>query len=314
MGEKDEQDDGLSATFLTTRQVAALLHVKERKIYDLAAGGEIPATRAGGKWLFHRAALFDWLESQGNATGFSAKQAPNVILGSHDPLLEWSVRQSGCGIATWLDGSMDGLLRLAAGEGIAAGIHIPDLGASASLEARPEGLSAGNWNRIAAHQLLENEPVVLIEWAWRERGLLVAAGNPLAIGNIADLPAKRLVPRQQGAGSQLALLAAMKEAKIAPEDCQLLPAARSEEDAALAVAEGAADAAFGLRCMAARNGLDFVPVLRERFDLLVNRRDWFEPPLQTLFAFARTPEFASRADTLTGYDISGLGQVHANGR
>jgi excisionase family DNA binding protein len=53
---EDPLTDDLSSEFLTTKQVASLLHVKERKIYDLAAAGEIPGTRALGKWLFDRQA------------------------------------------------------------------------------------------------------------------------------------------------------------------------------------------------------------------------------------------------------------------
>ena len=43
------------------------------------------------------------------------------------------------------------------------------------------------------------------------------------------------------------------------------------------------------------------------------RRDYFEPPLQKLLGFGRTPAFAQRAADLGGYEIAGLGQVHYNG-
>jgi putative molybdopterin biosynthesis protein len=43
------------------------------------------------------------------------------------------------------------------------------------------------------------------------------------------------------------------------------------------------------------------------------RRDYFEPPVQRLLAFCRTPGFAQRAAELGGYDVAGLGQVHYNG-
>lgn len=299
------EDDEYATTFLTTRQVATLLHVKERKIYDLAASGEIPATRAGGKWLFHRGALFRWLETQGNTGSFAQTSPPNVVLGSHDPLLEWAIRQSECGLATYLDGSMDGLLRLAAGEGIAAGVHIPD-----SLD----DPGTGNWNLIASRKILENEPVVLIEWAWRARGLILPEGNPLKIGTIADLRGKRIAPRQEGAGSQLSLERELAYAEISQDEFTTLAPMRSETDAALAVADGRADACFGLQCIADRHRLDFIPVLRERFDLLIIRRDWFEKPLQTLLAFCKTNEFLEMAAALKGYDVSGLGAVRANGR
>jgi molybdate-binding protein len=58
--------------------------------------------------------------------------------------------------------------------------------------------------------------------------------------------------------------------------------------------------------------LGFVPLHTERFDLVMRRRDYFEAPVQKLLAFARTPNFASRAAELGGYDIGGLGSVVLN--
>jgi molybdate-binding protein len=48
-------------------------------------------------------------------------------------------------------------------------------------------------------------------------------------------------------------------------------------------------------------GLDFVPLLWERFDLVVRRMEYFETPLQRLFAFTRTDLFRERAKVLGGY-------------
>ena len=42
------------AEFLTTKEVAALLRIKERTVYDLVKEGSIPASRVTGKLLFPR--------------------------------------------------------------------------------------------------------------------------------------------------------------------------------------------------------------------------------------------------------------------
>jgi hypothetical protein len=44
----------------------------------------------------------------------------------------------------------------------------------------------------------------------------------------------------------------------------------------------------------------------------VRRRDYFEPSLQSLLAFARSPALAKHAEHLGGYDLSCLGQVVLN--
>ena len=76
--------------------------------------------------------------------------------------------------------------------------------------------------------------------------------------------------------------------------------------------EEKADAAFGLAALAEQYRLAFVPLITERFDLLVDRRAWFEPPLQTFLAFCRSTSFEAKANDMQGYDVAGLGRVHFN--
>lgn len=293
--------DDLAKTFFTTKQVASLLHVKERKIYELASAGEIPGTRALGKWLFDRQAIYSWLKGHGTDAGAQGlAEPPNVVLGSHDPLLEWALRESNSGLATFLDGSLDGLERFSKHEGIANGMHVFDP-------------ASDDWNVPSVKAALGAQPVVVVEWAWRQRGLIVPAGNPGKIATIADLAGKRVIPRQEKAGSQVLLEHYLNVEFGGSDKITLTRPARTESDAALAVFEGEADAAFGLQSVARQFRLDFVPIIKERFDLLVWRREWFEQPFQRLIKFTATPEFKARVEALTGYDVSGLGTVHFNG-
>lgn len=286
--------------YLTTKELADVLRLKERKVYDLAAAGEVPCTRATGKLLFPRDAVSVWLE-QNTVHGAVAPVTPrlNVVLGSHDPLLEWALRESGSGLATFFDSSRDGLERFAAREGVATGLHLFDA-------------HSGSWNTAPVVETVSQEAVVLVEWAWRERGLIVGSGNPLKIHTLSDLKGRRVVPRQPNAGSQL-LLEQHLTAHGFLDDVTFTAPALSEADAALAVQEGKADAAFGLSSLAAQYRLTFLPVTEERFDLLIDRRSYFEPPLQSLFAFTRTDTFKDKAAELAGYNVSGLGTVRFNG-
>ena len=78
------------------------------------------------------------------------------------------------------------------------------------------------------------------------------------------------------------------------------------------VLDGKAEVGLGLRAVAKQLRLDFLPLTTERFDLVLRRRDYFEPPFQKLLAFARRDAFRVHAIELGGYDISGLGQVRYN--
>jgi len=288
---------------LTLREAAAFLRLSERALYDLARRRRVPAALLGGKWLFPRGTLERWLAAQADMPESGQRVTPPPILaGSHDPLLDWAVRQSGCGLATRAGGSLDGLEVLARGEAVVAATHLldPDTGA---------------FNETAAREALAGRGAVGIIWAWREQGLIVMPGNPLGLRSVADLarPGLLVAGRQRRAGSHVLLLHLLSEAGLRLEQIGFLPEpALAEDEVAASVADGRAQAGFGIRAEAAARSLGFVPLLRERFDLVMLRRDYFEPPVQALLAFARTEGFHARAARMGGYDTAATGKVAFN--
>jgi putative molybdopterin biosynthesis protein len=288
--------------YLTTREVADLIRLKERKVYDLVATGAIPFVRATGKLLFPRALVEAWLAQHAEYAGGidTLQKRPRICAGSHDPLLDWALREAGTQIAVNFGGSLAGLDSLAAGEAQMAGMHLP------------EGIDDA-WNTGTVAQRLAGQPVVVIEWARRQQGLIVAAGNPLGLKGLRDLKGRRFAGRQQGAGA-LALL----ERLLASEHMRLgdldmaRPPALTETDVAVAVSEGRAEVGLGIGAVAHQFRLGFVPLIKERYDLVIWRAAYFDDPVQKLLAFARSDRFAEQARALTGYDVSGLGTVHYN--
>src|ERR671925_2437787 len=103
---------------LTTREVADYLRIKERKVYDLVRERRIPCIRVTGKWLFPKALIELWViqNSEGGVQVTPAVDRPPVVAGSHDPLLEWAVRESECDLAVMFYGSLDGLKRYTQGK------------------------------------------------------------------------------------------------------------------------------------------------------------------------------------------------------
>lgn len=295
--------------FLTTRELATLLRVKERKVYDLVAAGNLPVRRVTGKLLFPREEIESWIErsaepraaTEAQAVAASAEMPPPPVImaGGHDPLLEWALRESRSGIATFLDGALDGLERARRGECIAVGLHIPE----------PDD----GWNVAAVRRSFSHEPWVLLEWARRKRGLVFRPGLPRPPRGLKDVAGMRFQMRQPEAGSEMVLdrlLAAEHMSRADLRATQTIE--RSETDLALAVATGRADVGLGIAGAARLHNLDFLPLLEERFDLLVWRKAYFDPPFQRLVAFCHDPAFAARAADLGGYDVSGFGTVHFN--
>ena len=288
---------------MDTREVAAYLRLRERRVYDLVRNNTLPHVRATGKLLFPKAQIDAWLAAKAGAPLVLAAVAPPIIAGSHDPLLEWAVRDSRCGLAVLACGSSAGLERLARGEAAIAAMHWLDP-------------ATGDYNVPLVRERMGTADLVVIEWAKRSQGLLLAAGNPLKVRTLADLAKRRarIAPRQPESGSQHLFLQLLDRAKIDRSKLQWLPrASLAETDLAAAIHDGSADAGVAIEAAARARGLAFIPLAVERLDLVLHRRDFFEPPVQALLAFLRAPEFAAHAKALGGYDVAATGGVVFNG-
>jgi putative molybdopterin biosynthesis protein len=286
----------------TTSEAAAYLRLKERKIYEMVAEGSVPCTKVTGRWLFPKAELDQWLAASiVRPNGMARPEPAPIIAGSHDPLLEWALRESGSGLATLAVGSEAGFNRFIAGETIAAAVH---------LHALEDAQADANVTVLQSRSDLQD--AVMIGFCRREQGFLVASGNPLGIASIEDVAAKkaRMALRPDGAGAQLLLLALLHRAQLALEQLDAAkPVCPTGPDIAQAIRAGRADTGIATRGVANAAGLDFVPVVWEHFDLVMRQRDYFHAPLQKLILFLRTDELATRALELGGYNLDEAGQV-----
>ena len=79
--------------FLTTKEVARLLHVNDKMVYSLVNDKGLPATKITGKWLFPRRLVEDWLETHilnYKKPGFGNLSDAGILLlaGSDDVLFQ----------------------------------------------------------------------------------------------------------------------------------------------------------------------------------------------------------------------------------
>jgi molybdate-binding protein len=227
-------------------------------------------------------------------------EPPPIVGGSHDPLLQWALAESRAGLAILPEGSETGYKRFLRGEVIAAAIHFHNL-EDPEIDANPE---------ILAREVRLYDSV-LIAFARREQGMVVAAGNPLGLSSVRDAGEKkaRLVVRPEGAGAQQLLLALLRRERLdIAHFGETVQAATGSEIAQL-IRAGYGDWGIATRAVAAASGLDFVPLVIEHFDLLMRQRDAFRPALQKLLKFMGSSLFALRARELGGLDVSVAGSV-----
>lgn len=225
------------------------------------------------------------------------------ICASHDhslPLL----RELALGEQLHLDlefaGSLDALRALDAGRAQLAGFHV--------LESAPRGSVSARAYRAR----LKPGRHKLIGYAQRVQGLMVAPGNPLGLGSLQDFARRevRWVGRAEGTGTKVLFEELAAQAGLAtPLHFALLEP--SHVAAAQAVASGAADGAFGLQAAAQASGLDFIPLIRERYFLVTLRSTLEQRSVQRLIALLGSPAWADALSRLPGYRAADPGAVLA---
>jgi len=286
---------------LTTSEAARYLRLKERKLYELVAQRQVPCTKVTGRWLFPRADLDRWLlAGMARPHGVVPADPPPIVGGSHDPLLQWALSESRAGLAIMPEGSETGYQRFLAGTILAATIHFHDL---------DDPQRDANIAVVSREATLYD--AVLVAFASREQGLLVAPGNPLRLNDLKDATSRRarVVVRPDGAGAQQLLLALLRRDSLSPADLGEPFVAPTGPDIAQAIRADHGDCGIATRAVAMAAGLDFVPLCVERFDLLMRQRDHFRPPLQTFLKLLAGTAFAKRARELGGLDVSDAGMV-----
>jgi putative molybdopterin biosynthesis protein len=196
-------------------------------------------------------------------------------------------------------GSQGGLIALRRREAHLAGSHLLD----------PD---TGEYNLRYINQYLPGIPVRVVALVGREQGLLVAKGNPKGIQSLDHLarPDVTFVNRQRGAGTRVLLDYHLGLERIDPAK---IHGYESEEfthlAAAAAVASGRADCALGIAAAARALDLDFVPLFKERYDLVIPEEHAGTALVAPLFDTLSSFSFRDAVAALPGYDTSVMGKI-----
>ncbi len=170
--------------------------------------------------------------------------------------------------------------------------------------------ASGESNLPAIRKLFAKPTVAVFTFAVWEEGFVVAAGNPKGIKEVGDLTRKkvRLVNREPGAGSRLLLDSQLQAAGIETDRIQgYQDIARGHLPAAWEVRAGNADCCISTRAAARVFGLDFIPLVSERYDFVLRQSHLKLPAAEMLLEILQRSAFRRELELLGGYDTASTG-------
>jgi len=328
-------------TSYTTEEIAQLLKISKLKVYDLIKKGELPSYKVGKQMRVDASDLETYKQhsrahqaAKSPVTGMvqpgftvpasassssSAQEFPSlrgtsqsgkstgrsIVITGQDMSLDI--------LATYLErnlpadrplrsyaGSLDSLIAMYHGESDIVSTHLLDG-------------DTGEYNLPYIRKLLVGFPYIVIHMLTRNAGFYVRKGNPKEITSWTDLQKEglTLVNRERGSGARVLLDEQLRLLGLSPTS---LRGYESEENSHLAVAgrvaRGEADVGIGIEKAAAIvGGVDFVPLIQERYDLVMlkkpENRHWVGQVIDIL----RSPAFRSELGSIYGYDLSKSGEI-----
>jgi len=300
----------MSETLMNTREVSEYLDINEKQVYALIKSGRIPATRVTGKWLFPKDLIDSWLLEDARGGLTEARQRSRKVggallaSGSNDPvldILQASLRKDHPEfyIFSASTGSRDGLVALNAGYTDIAWTHLWD----------PRDNS---YNIPYLAQYMPDRKGIVVNLFYRELGFVTARENPLGIQGFDDLARKgvRFINRQPGAGTRVLLDIHLERLGIVTS---LISGYEQEVfthlEVGLAVLSGKSDVGIASIAIANFLGLNFVPITRERFDMVLDQSIFFEKEVQILMDVLHDSAFRLRVEGVGRYDFSDSGRI-----
>jgi len=233
--------------------------------------------------------------------GAAAGAAPRRGVASHHPvgavLLDRDAPAAGRLGEKALKGSEESLAVYARGGADIAGFHV-EMGSPSN----------------ALRRYLKPKRDRLLRFADREQGLFVRHGNPRKLRSLADVARyhARFINRQKGAGTRILTDRLLSEAGVAPERVRGYEAEEYTHLAVAAtIAAGRADAGVGVRAAAAQFGLDFVPLAREHYWLVMRTRTAAGAQAQSLMRALAGKPLSRLARGKPGYYITGAGKLYS---
>ena len=305
---------------LSTQEVAQILHVSKSTIYELIRRGEINSYKIGRKVRFTQDDVDAYIarsrheqsvqpvkrvELQSELLHPRQEDKGRLIISGQDVVLDILasfLHQRDVSAQRVYLNSFEGLLALYEGRVDAAACHLYDA-------------EEKSFNAPFVKKLLPGIPAVLINISYRTQGFYVASGNPKEIRGWRDLARRdiSILNRRPGSSARVLLdgqlhRMGLDKRMVAGYEREM----KSHLTMAAAIAAGEADLAVGTERISRQiEGLDFIPLMQERFDLAVHKEFLETDEGETLLEILRSEAFKKEILPFSGNDYRDLGRIVA---
>ncbi len=231
------------------------------------------------------------------------KKLPKMIISGQDVVLDvlakYMEKRQSSKVLRSHEGSFNGIMAMYNGECDIASLHMFDG-------------DTGDYNTPYVKKIFVSHPFLLINVVSRRAGFYVQQGNPLQLESFKDFKTKSftLINREKGSGARTLLDEQLRIHHIAPS---MIDGYDKEEmshlDVASAVANGHADVGIGVEKIAKLVNVDFIPVIRERYDIVLLKTPDNQQLIDTVKEILTSADFQCEVAALGDYDVSQMGQV-----
>ena len=301
---------------LSTQEVAAILHVSKSTIYDLIKKGEIHSYKIGRKVRFtqddvdayiarsrheHSTRPVKNIDTHSTLLTPQKEEQPELIISGQDVVLDILanyLQEEGVHAARTYLSSFEGLLSLYQDNVHVVACHLFD---------------GFDYNVSYVRSLMPGIPAVLVNVSYRTQGFYVQKGNPKNIKGWMDLSREdiSLLNRRVGSSSRILLDTQLKRLGISASRVKGYDKImKSHLTMAAAIAAGDADLAIGTERISRQiEGLDFIPLLEERFDFVIKKEMMATEAVQKLMKVLHDPAFRKEIAHFSGNDYRDLGKI-----
>ena len=303
---------------LTPQEVAERLKIAKNTVYELIKRGELRSYRVGKKIRVSEQAVDELTGNIGKKDKLSnqlpdhstnpiihSENARGFIICGQDGILDILARyieKDPRGLRTYRShmGSYNGLFALYKGEVDIATCHLWDG-------------EKDVYNSTYAVKMLPGISPLIIRLVKRMQGFYIKKGNPKKILEWPDLfrADVNFINREKGSGTRVLL---DEQARLLNRSARDILGYRNEATSHLAVAgavaRGEADVGLGNEKAALQvPGIEFVPLQRECYDLVMPRENSDKYPFNLVIETVNSLQFKQGIASLGGYDVSEMGKI-----